>query len=434
MTSTSKKLKGKINSLSGEITIPGDKSITHRAIIFSSIAEGKSKIDGISLGADCISTINAFRAMGIKIEIKKNRAVVEGKGINGLNEPADVIDAGNSGTTIRLLTGLLAGQKFLSIITGDSSLRRRPMARIIKPLKLMGANITARANNTLAPIVIKGRKLHSIKYSLPISSAQVKTAIILAALQAEGITEIIEPSKSRDHTERMLKYFGGNIKVSGRHIFVKKNETPFKARDFSIPGDFSSAAFFIAAATLIENAKLIIRGVGINRTRTGFLQALRKMGGNFKIINRTSKCGEPCADIVVEASKLKAMRFPKSLVPFTIDEFPIIFVLASLAEGTSVFEGIKELRYKESDRISVMAKGLSNMGVEVSEGDDWIKIKGAKKLKGALIESNGDHRIAMSFSIAALCAEGTTTIKDAGCINISFPQFYSLLRKITAGR
>lgn len=434
MKSVSKVINGGTKSLSGEITVPGDKSISHRAIIFSSIAMGTSTIRGISKGEDCISTAKAFRQMGVRINITDNTATIEGRGLKGLKEPSDVINAGNSGTTIRLLTGLLSGQNFLSVITGDNSLRERPMGRVITPLKLMGANITARERNTKAPVIIKGKKLKPARYKLPVSSAQVKTALILAGLQTEGETEIIEPSKSRNHTEKMLKYFGGDINVSGNRILVRKPKKSLKARNFTIPGDFSSAAFFIAAAAIIKNSKLSIKGVGLNKTRTGLLQAFKKMGGRFKIINRSLNCGEPCGDLIVETSELKAINFSHTLVSFTIDEFPILFILAAFANGTSTFSGVEELRYKESDRISVMAAGLRKMGVEATEGKDWIKIKGTKNIRGAVIDSNNDHRIAMSFAIAALCADGKTTIKNANCVVISFPDFYDILERITKGR
>jgi len=434
MKSSSKKIRGGIKSLSGEITVPGDKSITHRAIILSSIAKGISTVSGISKGADCMSTVKAFRQMGIAIQIDEETATIDGHGLKGLKEPSDVINAENSGTTIRLLTGLLAGRNFLSVITGDNSLRERPMGRIVTPLKMMGANITAREKNTKAPVVIKGKKLKSVKYVLPVSSAQVKTALILAGLQTEGITEIIEPSKSRDHTERMLKHYGGNIRISGNRIHITKQPEELTGRDFTIPGDFSSAAFFIAAAAIIKNSKLRINGICLNKTRTGFLQAFKKMGGRYKILNKVLNCGEPCGNLIVESSQLKAINFPKALVPSAIDEFPILFILAAFARGTSVFRNIGELRFKESDRISAMATGLKKMGVHVEEGKDWIKIEGAEQLQKTVIDSRSDHRVAMSFSIAALCAEGVTTIKNANCVKISFPQFYQLLNKITKGR
>ncbi|MBI5373954.1 MAG: 3-phosphoshikimate 1-carboxyvinyltransferase [Candidatus Schekmanbacteria bacterium] len=428
-----KKINGGVKGLRGDITVPGDKSITHRAIIFSSIAEGKSRISGISLGMDCLSTVGAFKEMGIKIDIKGTEAVIEGDGFRGLKEPDNVIDVGNSGTSIRLLTGLLSAQDFISVLTGDSSIRRRPMERVISPMNLMGAKIYARENGTKAPITIIGGKLKPIDYASPVASAQVKSAIILAALQTKGKTTIKEPLLSRNHSEKMLRHYGADISAKGTTVTVTGGK-PLHACDFTVPGDFSSAAFMIAAAMIMKSSRLRILNVGINPTRTGFLTALLKMGGRVKIVNKRMSGGEACADIIAENSKLKGINFPASLVPSTIDEFPIFFILAALADGVTTVKRIEELRHKESDRIAGMAEGLRKMGVKVEDGPDWIRIEGTRKLVGTAINANLDHRIAMSFSIAGLIAEGQTTIRGTECIKTSFPGFYEILKNLTGGR
>ena len=437
--------------LKGEIIPPPDKSISHRAVILSSISKGKSIIKNFLRAEDTLSTVNAFRRLGIEIEEKfpprrpplprggwggkegtsSCELIVHGKGFHGLKEPENIIDCGNSGTTIRLLSGILSGNPFLSILTGDDSLRRRPMKRVITPLKQMGTEIAARADDAYPPIVIKGKQLKPIRYEMPIASAQVKSAILLAGLYADGETEIIEPVKSRDHTERMLPSYGAEIKVEGLSIKIKGG-TELKGRNTEVPGDFSSAAFFIIAALLMNNSDVIIKNVGINPTRVGLLDALKKMGAEIKLMNVRDVSGEPVADIHCKGAQgLKAINITKEQVPSLIDEFPIICIAATQADGITTIRGSEELRVKESDRIKAMAEGLRKMAAEVEEFKDGLSIKGPAKLKGAVIDSYGDHRIAMAFSIAALIASRTTTIKGVSSVNISFPGFYKILKGLT---
>lgn len=415
----------------GEVIPAPDKSISHRAVIFSSLANGKSVIRNFLRAEDPFSTIGAFRALGVQIQDNKNEIIVNGRGLNGLKEPEDVIDCGNSGTTIRLISGILAGNPFFSVLTGDASLRLRPMGRIITPLSQMGAEIKARANNKYPPLAINGGYLRAIKYEMPIASAQVKSSILLAGLYADGITEVIEPVKSRDHTERMLTAFGVEIDVKDNSISIK-GRSELKSNDVEIPGDFSSAAFFIVGALLIENSDLTIKNVGINPTRTGLLEVLQKMGAGIKIENIRYISGEPVADLYCTGrKKLKALDITKEQIPSMIDEFPIFCVAATQAEGITTIRGAEELRVKESDRIKSMVSELRKMGVEIEEYPDGLSIKGVSNLRSASIESYNDHRIAMAMSIAGLIAEGITTINGISSVNISFPGFFDIIRRLT---
>ncbi len=421
----------KAKRLKGEIIPPPDKSISHRAVILSSLAKGKSIVRNFLRAEDTMSTVNAFRKLGVKIEDKGKKIIIEGKGIYALKEPADIIDCGNSGTTMRLLSGVLSGNPFLSVLTGDSSLRSRPMGRVITPLRQMGAEIMARDNDRYPPIVVRGRKLKAIKYTMPVASAQVKSALLLAGLYADGETEISEPIKSRDHTERMLPSYGAKIKIEGFKIKIKGGQE-LKARNIDVPGDFSSAAFFIAAAILIPDSDITVKGVGINPTRTGLLDVLEAMGADIELTNIRDVSGEPVADILCKTtSNLKAVKIGGDIIPSLIDEFPILCVLATQAEGVTEIKGAEELRVKESDRIKAMAEGLRKMGAEVKEFKDGLSIKGNANLKGASINSYGDHRIAMAFSIAALIAKGKTTINGISSVNISFPGFFEMLKKLS---
>ena len=421
----------KAKRLKGKIIPPGDKSISHRAVILSSLAKGKSIVRNFLRAEDTMSTLNAFRKLGIKIEDKGKKIIIEGKGIYGLKEPADIIDCGNSGTTIRLLSGVLSGNPFLSVLTGDSSLRSRPMGRVITPLRQMGAEIMARDNDRYPPIAVRGRKLKAIKYAMPVASAQVKSALLLAGLYADGETEISEPVKSRDHTERMLPSYGAKIKIEGFKIKIKGGQE-LKARNIDVPGDFSSAAFFIAAALLIPDSDIKIKGVGINPTRTGLLDVLKTMGADIELTNIRDVSGEPVADIYCKtAGSLRAVKIGREIMPSLIDEFPILCVLGTQADGVTEIRGAEELRVKESDRIKAMAEGLKKMGAEVKEFKDGLSIKGNANLKGASINSYGDHRIAMAFSIAALIARGKTTINGISSVNISFPGFFEILKRLT---
>ncbi len=437
----------KAKKLKGAVISPPDKSISHRAVILSSIAKGRARIKNFLRAGDTMSTLNAFKKLGVDIKEKVilpthpspsrgegkggGELIINGSGLYGLKEPDNIIDCGNSGTTIRMLSGILSGNPFLSVLTGDDSLRKRPMARIIKPLRQMGAEISARADDKYPPLVIKGRRLKPLRYEMPMASAQVKSALLLAGLYADGETEIIEPVKSRDHTERMLSAFGAGIKVDGLAVRITGG-TELKGNDMEVPGDFSSAAFFIVAALLVEKSEVVIKNVGINPTRTGLLDVLDKMGAGVELKNARDVSGEPVADIFCRsASGLNALTISKEQIPALIDEFPIICIAATQADGTTIIRGAAELRVKESDRIKAMASGLKKMGVEVEEFDDGLNIKGPAKLRGALIDGCGDHRIAMAFSIAALIASGATKINGVSAVNISFPGFYKMLAGIT---
>ncbi len=421
----------KAKSFKGEFSPTPDKSISHRAVIFSSLSKGKSIIRNFLRAEDPISTINAFRALGVDIEDTGDEIIVNGNGIYGLKEPHNVIDCGNSGTTIRMLSGVLSGNPFFSVLTGDESLRKRPMGRVITPLRQMGAEIIARLENKYPPVAIKGRRLNAIRYTMPVASAQVKSAILLAGLYADGETEIIEPAKSRDHTERILPAFGAEIKVDGLNVRIKGG-TELKGAEVHVPGDFSSAAFFIVGALLIKNSDVTIRGVGINPTRTGLIIALKEMGAEIEIYNIKNLSGEPVADIHCKGgAELKAINITKEKIPALIDEFPILCVAATQAKGATTIGGAEELRVKESDRIKGMATELRKMGAEIEEFDDGLSITGNRRLKGAVVESYRDHRIAMSMSIAGLIADGTTTINGITSVNISFPGFFEILRRLT---
>jgi 3-phosphoshikimate 1-carboxyvinyltransferase len=416
----------------GEFSPTPDKSISHRAVIFSSLSKGKSLIKNFLRAEDPLSTVNAFRALGIHIDDTGDDLIVNGNGILGLKEPRDVIDCRNSGTTIRMLSGVLSGNPFFSVLTGDDSLRRRPMARVITPLMQMGAEIMARKEDGYPPVAIRGRKLQPIRYAMPFASAQVKSAILLGGLFADGETEIIEPVKSRDHTERMLPAFGANINVDGLCVKIKGG-TELKGTEVYVPGDFSSAAFFIVGALLIDDSDIVIRGVGINPTRTGLLAALKEMGAEIEISDVRNLSGEPVAAIHCKGGKsLRAINITKEKIPPLIDEFPILCVAASQAKGTTTIRGAEELRVKESDRIKSMATELRKMGAEVEEFEDGLSIKGRSELKGAVIESYGDHRIAMAMAIAGLIADGRTTINGVSSVNISFPGFFEIIRVLTS--
>jgi 3-phosphoshikimate 1-carboxyvinyltransferase len=426
----------KAESLKGEIIPPPDKSISHRAVMFASIADSKSIVKNFLRAEDPISTMNAFRSMGIEIEEKAgNEIVINGKGLYGLREPFDVIDCGNSGTTVRLISGILSGNPFFSVLTGDDSLKQRPMARVINPLKEMGADISARSSDKYLPMAIKGKGLKAIKYNMPVASAQVKSCLILAGLYADGTTIITEPQKSRDHTERMLRAMGAEIEVEGLTIKVKGEGSRVQGLqpiDITIPSDFSSAAFFIVGALIVPDSEILIKNVCVNPTRTGLLDVIKNMGGDVRIENMRDVSGEPVADIYCKsAGSLKAVKIGADIMPSLIDEFPILCVLATQADGVTEIRGAEELRVKESDRIKAMATELKKLGIELEEYPDGIAIKGRASLRGNVVESYHDHRIAMSLAIAALAAEGITTINNSSCVDISFPGFFEELKRIT---
>jgi len=421
----------KSKGLRGEISPPPDKSISHRAIMFASLAEGKSAVRNFLRAEDPLSTIRAFRALGIGIqESGSGEIIVQGKGLDGLTEPFDVIDCGNSGTTIRLISGVLAGNPFLSVLTGDDSLKQRPMARVINPLRQMGALISARGGDRYPPLAIRGGGLKAVNYDMPVASAQVKSSLILAGLYADGTTTITEPQKSRDHTERMLAAMGAALTVQDLSVSVTGG-AKLRSADVTVPGDFSSAAFFIAGAIITPNSEIIVRGVGMNPTRTGLIDVLNMMGAGLKLENARTISGEPVADIICStAGGLKAVKIGSDIIPSLIDEFPVLCIIASQAEGTTEIRGAQELRVKESDRIRAMAAELTKLGVEVQEHPDGLDIKGKSEINGGIVESYGDHRIAMSFSVAALIARDPIMINNASCVDISFPGFFEKLKGI----
>lgn len=413
------------------ISVPADKSISHRAMMLGALARGKTHVENFLEAGDCLSTVSCLKNIGVSIERRKKGAwVVNGKGKENVKEPSRILDAGNSGTTARLLSGILAGSPFLSILTGDSSLQKRPMKRVTEPLKKMGARLHGRDNANFLPLVILGKnKLTAITYKMPVASAQVKSAVLLAGLSAEGETKIQEPFPSRDHTERMLAGFGVSLKRRDGFILLKGGQKLHGAR-ITVPSDISSAAFFIAAALLCENSKLIIKNLTLNPTRTGFLSVLKIMGGDFSITNKRTVCNEPVGDIVVQSSGLKSCELTSEMIPSLIDEIPILCVLATQTDGTTVIRGAKELRVKETDRISSMTKELRKMGARIEERPDGMIIEGPSPLTGAVVDSHGDHRTAMSLCVAGLIARGGTTVQNTQCISISFPEFEKILNTL----
>jgi 3-phosphoshikimate 1-carboxyvinyltransferase len=417
-------------SVRGEITVPGDKSISHRSIMLGSIANGVTTVRGFLRGEDNISTIGAFRAMGVRIDDDGETINIHGCGLYGLKEPSNILDCGNSGTTIRLITGLLSGQSFFSVVTGDRYLRKRPMKRIVEPLSRMGAAIFGRNQNSLAPLAIKGGMLNAIGYESPVSSAQIKSSIMLAALYADGETSVREPAASRDHSERMFQQFGASIRRFDNGVSVRGG-VQLNAQEVTVPGDISSAAFFIVAALITPGSELLIRNVGINPTRSGVLDILTEMGGSIELLDVRELSGEPVADILVRYSRLKGIHISGSVIPRAIDEFPAICVAAARAEGVTTIRNANELRVKETDRIAAMAGNLRLLGVKVTECDDGMDIKGSDRLVGGLVDSFGDHRIAMSLSVAALVAGTSLKVNDIDCVATSFPNFFQLLGKVS---
>ncbi len=422
----------KQKQLKGEVSIPGDKSISHRSIILGSLAKGRTRVQGFLESEDCLNTLRAFRQMGVEIrKVQPTEYLITGSGLYGLKEPDQVIDCGNSGTSMRLLTGVLAAQKFYSVLTGDDSLRNRPMDRVIEPLSRMGAQIWGRSGY-YAPLSIRGTGLNGLTYTLPVASAQVKSAILLAGLYADGDIQISEPGYSRDHTERMLKGFGIELKKERTQILMPyEKERVLEAQDICVPGDISSAAFFIAAGLIVPGSEIYIKNVGINSTRSGILEVIKQMGGNLKILNQHLEGGEPVADILVKSSQLRGVTIAGEIIPTLIDELPIIALLASQAEGETVISDAGELRVKETDRIKAMVMELTKLGVEIIEKPDGMIIHGPATLTGGcMVDSHGDHRIAMTMGIAELLTREGLTMKDRQSINTSFPQFYELLRSL----
>ena len=413
-----------VRPLRGEISVPGDKSISHRAVMFGAISEGTTEVTNFLQGADCLSTISCFRSMGIEIENTPERILVHGKGLHGLSAPSAVLDCGNSGTTTRLISGILAGQNFSSTLTGDASIQKRPMGRIINPLTQMGASIRSIPENGCAPLAINGHPLHAISYLSPVASAQVKSCVLLAGLYADGKTSVTEPALSRNHTELMLKFFGADVASEGLTASVLP-DPDLHGNLVRVPGDISSAAYFIAAALIVPGSEVLLKNVGINPTRDGMLRVVRAMGGDVTLVNENTDGAEPCADLLIRSSSLHATTIEGELIPTLIDELPVIAVLAAFAEGTTVIKDAAELKVKESDRIAVMTENLKRMGADVEPTDDGMIIHGGRPLHGATINPYLDHRIAMSFAVAALAADGETKIQDADCVKISYPGFYT---------
>lgn len=412
----------KINTLKGEVTVPGDKSISHRAVMFGSLAEGLTEVTNFLQGADCLSTIDAFRKMGIEIENTTSKILIHGKGLHGLQAPSSVLDMGNSGTTTRLISGILAGQPFESTLTGDASIQKRPMRRIMEPLSMMGGKIVSINGNDCAPLRITGSPLHGIHYHSKVASAQVKSAVLLAGLYADGETRVTEPTLSRNHTEIMLRYFGANLQSEGKTACIAP-EPRLEGRKIDVPGDISSAAYFIAAGLIVPGSEILIKNVGINPTRDGILRVAREMGGNITLLNEKHD-GEPTADLLVKYSPLHGVTIEGDIIPTLIDELPVINIMAACAEGTTVIRDAAELKVKESDRIDVMVQYLSAMGCDITGTGDGMIIHGGRALHGTEVDSHLDHRIAMSFAVASLVAGGETKIKGSDVVTISYPGFY----------
>ena len=419
----------KVNSLKGEVSIPGDKSISHRAVMFGSLAEGTTEVTNFLQGADCLSTISCFRKLGIEIENTSQRILIHGKGLHGLTEPSDTLDTGNSGTTTRLISGILAGQRFTTILNGNASIQTRPMKRIITPLSIMGADITSLKGNDCAPLRICGGQLHGIAYKSPVASAQVKSCVLLAGLYADAPTSVTEPVLSRNHTELMLAGFGAHVASSGTTATIEP-EPDLNGMKIEVPGDISSAAYFLAAGLMIPNSEILIKNVGINPTRDGILRVAKEMGGDITILNEKTSGGEPTCDLLVRSSSLKGVTIGGKIIPTLIDEIPMIAVMACFAEGITTIKDAQELKVKESNRIDTVVTNLKAMGAHIEATDDGMIIEGGYPLHGAVIDSHLDHRIAMSFAIGALGADGETRIEGAECVKISYPEFYQTLEKL----
>lgn len=420
----------KAKGLSGEITVPGDKSISHRSIMLGSLAKGTTEVTGFLQGADCLSTIDCFRKMGVEITNNgSGNVIIKGRGMRGLVKPEDTLDVGNSGTTTRLMSGILSAQSFTSRVNGDASIQKRPMKRIMTPLLMMGADIKSEKGNDCAPLIIKGGSLKGISYNSPVASAQVKSAILFAGLYAEGNTTVSEPALSRNHTELMLEEFGVDVKTEGKTVTIAPAGELF-ARKINVPGDISSAAYFMVAAAITPNSCVTIKNVGINPTRDGIIQVMKMMGADISVEKTSADTGEPTADITVKTSKLKGCVIGGDIIPTLIDEIPVISVLACFADGETIIKDAEELKVKESNRIEVMVSNLLAMGANIEATDDGMIIKGGKAIHGAVIDSKLDHRVAMSFAVAALNADGETEIAGSECVAISYPDFYSDLQKL----
>lgn len=416
-------------ALKGTVTVPGDKSISHRSIMFGALAEGTTRVTNFLQGADCLSTIQCFRKLGIQIENTPEEIRIYGKGLHGLLAPSGVLDTGNSGTTTRLICGILAGQDFQTELNGDASIQSRPMRRIMDPLSQMGAKIESLRGNDCAPLRIQGTKLHGIHYHSKVASAQVKSCILLAGLYADGPVSVTEPSLSRNHSEILLRHFGASVSGEGTTAVIQP-EPKLLAQEIQVPGDISSAAYFIAAGLLVPGSEILIRNVGINPTRDGLLRVCKEMGADITLLQEDHRSGEPVADLLVRHSSLHGVTVEGALIPTLIDELPVVAALACFAQGKTVIRDAQELKVKESNRIDVMTENLRAMGARITATEDGMIIEGGAPLHGAVIDSHLDHRIAMTFAVTALGAEGETTIKDADCVRISYPEFYKELERL----
>ena len=421
--------------LRGTLTVSGDKSISHRAVMFGSLATGTTEIEGFLAGEDCLSTIRCFRSMGVQIEQNGSSVKVFGRGLRELTAPDGILDCGNSGTTTRLLSGVLAAQHFDSVLSGDASIQRRPMKRVITPLRAMGADISSVAGNDCAPLSVHGKQLYGIHFNSPIASAQVKSAVLLAGLYASGQTTVTEPALSRDHTERMLRSFGAKVltgSFAGRPSVTVTETHNLYGTEISVPGDISSAAFFLVGASIVPGSEVVLRNVGINPTRDGVISALRAMGAKIEVLEVRNEDSEPAADLLVRYAPLHGTEIGGALIPRLIDELPVLAAAAAVAEGRTVIRDAAELKVKESNRIRTMAEGLSRLGATVRETEDGLIIDGGAALHGGAVESYSDHRIAMSFAILSLVTDGEVRISDPDCVNISAPSFYEDLRSLLA--
>lgn len=416
-------------SLQGTLTIPGDKSVSHRSVMFGAIATGKTTVDGFLLGEDCLSTIDCFRKLGVKIDVEGTNVSIDSPGIDEWQEPSEVLYTGNSGTTTRLMLGILAGSKVHSVMTGDASIGKRPMRRVIDPLRQMGAHITGRANGQYTPLAIQGTPLQAIDYHMPVASAQVKSAVLLAGLRAEGTTIVRETEISRDHTERMLRQFGAEIDVMDGVISFEGGQT-LTGTHVSVPGDISSAAFFLVAGAICQNSKITLENVGINPTRDGIIEILQNMGASMTVIPNEDSQSEPTATITIETSTLKATTIEGEIIPRLIDEIPILALLATQADGKTIIKDAEELKVKETDRIAAVVDELRKLGAKIEATQDGMMIEGPTPLQGSSLQTYGDHRIGMMGAIAALITEGTVTLDDADCIAVSYPTFFEHIESV----
>lgn len=410
-------------SLQGHLTIPGDKSVSHRSVMFGAIATGKTTVDGFLLGEDCLSTIDCFRKLGVKIDVDGTNVTIESAGMEAWQEPSEVLYTGNSGTTTRLMLGILAGSNVHSVMTGDASIGKRPMRRVIDPLRQMGAHITGRADGQYTPLAIQGTTLQAIDYQMPVASAQVKSAILLAGIRAQGTTVVRETEISRDHTERMLRQFGAQINVEEGVISFEGGQK-LLGTHVSVPGDISSAAFFLVAGAICQNSKVVLENVGINPTRDGVIEVLRNMGASMTVVPNEDDQSEPTATITIETSTLKGTIIEGDIIPRLIDEIPILALLATQAHGTTIIKDAEELKVKETDRITAVVDELQKLGARIEATEDGMVIEGPTPLQGTSLKTYGDHRIGMMGAVAALITNGAVTLDDAECIAVSYPSFF----------